>query len=166
MLERMYPDTPTKRLAKLLGRTAATVYNRAQMMGLRKSGSYISAVGRSTGFKTGNHPKNRFPVGEQRIHNGYPYRKLTNTGTSNDWRPAQDVVWEKAHGHIPPGHAVGFINGDKTDIRLTNLVLLSRADLMRRNSYHNNYPPEICHVIQLRGALNRAINRKTREANA
>jgi hypothetical protein len=34
---------------------------------------------------------------------------------------------------------------------------MSRAESMRRNSYHN-YPKELAQLIQLRGALNRKIN--------
>lgn len=35
---------------------------------------------------------------------------------------------------------------------------------MRRNSYHTRYPKEIGLVIQLKGALQRQINKRERDA--
>lgn len=61
------------------------------------------------------------------------------------------------------GHRVYFINGDKRDIRIENLALISDADNMRRNSLHNQ-PREIRQIIQLRGALNRKINARSKTA--
>ena len=72
------------------------------------------------------------------------------------------IVWEAANGPLPEGHAVAFVNGDKSDIRFENLVLVSRADLMRRNTLHR-LPKELAHAYQLIGAVNRKINRRTRE---
>ncbi len=57
---------------------------------------------------------------------------------------------------------VCFIDGNKQNLSLDNLALLSRSDLMRLNSYHNRYPKEIARLIQLRGALMRQINKRAR----
>lgn len=78
------------------------------------------------------------------------------------WRAVHLIVWEAANGPLPEGHAVAFVNGDKSDIRFENLVLVSRADLMRRNTLHR-LPKELAHAYQLIGAVNRKINRRTRE---
>lgn len=40
---------------------------------------------------------------------------------------------------------------------------MTRAELMRRNSLHTNYPPQLVSLVQLRGALNRQINRRKQE---
>jgi hypothetical protein len=45
-------------------------------------------------------------------------------------------------------------------ITLGRLELISRAENMRRNSYHTRYPKEVAQLIQLRGALNRQINKR------
>ena len=42
-------------------------------------------------------------------------------------------LWEKANGPIPSGHALIFKNGIKTDCRLDNLMLVSRAELLAMN---------------------------------
>ncbi len=58
-------------------------------------------------------------------------------------------------------HAVAFKDGNKQNIALDNLELVSRADLMKRNSYHN-YGKEIAQLVQLKGAVTRQINKRER----
>lgn len=103
------------------------------------------------------------PIGFERVtRDGYLERKINDDLPFNQrWRAVHILLWEEANGPLPSGHALVFINGDKTDIRLENLQLLTRADLMRRNSYHN-YGPEIARVFQLKGAITRQINKRER----
>jgi len=124
------------------------------------------AGGRSaeTRFKKGYRPHTWKPVGAERLSKeGYLQRKMTDTGyPPRDWVGVHILLWREHHGPVPPGHKLRFINGDKTDIRIENLALISDADNMRRNSLHN-YPHEIRQCIQLRGALVRKINRRKRK---
>ncbi len=102
------------------------------------------------------------PIGTERISkDGYLERKV-NEGMpfQRRWRAVHLLVWEAAHGPLPPGHAVVFMNGDKTDIRPENLALITRAELMRRNTVHN-LPAPLKSAIQLLGALNRQIRRRS-----
>lgn len=73
------------------------------------------------------------------------------------------IVWEEANGPLPRGYAVTFVNGDKRDIQIGNLALISRRDLMARNTVHN-LPEPLAKTVQLLGALNRQIRRRTRDA--
>jgi hypothetical protein len=57
--------------------------------------------------------------------------------------------------------ALTFRDGDKTNLSIENLELITRAELMRRNSIHN-YGPEIAQLGQLKGALLRQIRRKSK----
>lgn len=91
---------------------------------------------------------------EVKIHDGLPLQSR--------WRAVHLVEWEKVNGRIPKGHALVFVNGNKADIRLDNLQLLTRRELMLRNTLHR-YPQPIPHLIQLRAAVNRKINRRTRD---
>ena len=42
--------------------------------------------------------------------------------------------------------------------------LMTRAELMKRNSYHNRYPKEVARLVQLRGAVTRQINKRSNQA--
>lgn len=105
------------------------------------------------------------PIGTERISkDGYLERKVNDDmPLQQRWRAVHILLWEEHLGPLPPGFAVCFKNGDKRDIRIDNLALLSRADLMRRNTYHR-YPKAVALAIQARGALTRAINRASRHA--
>lgn len=131
-------------------------------------GKHWVAGGRSklTRFKKGNRPHTWRPIGTERVNaDGILQRKVTDSGyPPRDWRAVHAVMWEEAHGSIPPGHVVVFKDGNQKRIVLENLELVTRQELMRRNSYHTRYPKEIGLAIQLRGALMRQINRRERDA--
>lgn len=115
-----------------------------------------------TQFKAGHRTHSWMPIGSERVADGYLQRKVTDTGyPPRDWVPVHRLLWLEAGREIPPGHALRFKNGDKRDIRLDNLELVSRGELMKRNSHHN-YGPEVARLVQLRGALSRQINCKTK----
>lgn len=126
-------------------------------------GKPFAAGGRSveTQFKPGSRPRNWQPVGHERItEDGYLQRKMTDTGvTRRDYVNVHWLVWRAAGRDVPPGHALVFRDGNARNLDLDNLELVTRAELMRRNSYHN-YGVEIARVVQLRGAITRQINRK------
>lgn len=133
--------------------------------GLRRPGWHAGTM-QATQFKKGQKPQTWVPVGTESVDaDGYLKRKIRDDAPRGfsryNWRYVHVLLWETQHGPVPKGYAVGFINGDKADLRPDNLVLLSRTDLMRRNTLHN-YPKEIALAIQLRGALIRKINRRTR----
>lgn len=103
------------------------------------------------------------PVGTERVSkDGYLERKI-NDGLplQKRWRAVHLVMWEEANGPLPKGHAIVFRNGDKRDIRLDNLECITRKALMLRNTLHR-YPQPIPQLIQLRGAVNRQINKRNR----
>jgi hypothetical protein len=131
--------------------------------GLRRPGW---APGRmaETQFKPGTRPPNWQPVGAERLSKeGYLQRKLTDTGyPPRDWVPVHHIIWREASRAIPPGFRLIFTNGDKTDIRLDNLQLISLADNMRRNSVHH-LPPAIKEVVNLKRAIVRRITIATRK---
>lgn len=84
-------------------------------------------------------------------------------GNVRVWPMLQRHVWRQAHGPIPKGYVVCFKDGDKTNCALENLEVVSRRDLMARNTVHN-LPKPLVDTIQLLGALNRKIrSRDARE---
>ncbi len=104
------------------------------------------------------------PIGTERFSkDGYLERKVNDDlPLQARWRAVHLVLWEAAHGPVPKGHAVTFLNGDRRDVRLDNLGLISRRELMARNSLHN-LPKPLVETLHMLGALNRRIRRMARE---
>lgn len=129
-------------------------------------GKHYVAGGRSaeTRFKPGRRPQTWKPVGSYRINaDGYLDRKVSDTSyPPKDWVGVHRLVWIEAHGSIPSGHAVVFLPGRRTTdparITIDALELVTRAELMRRNSVHTRLPPDLVRLVQLRAALVRKIN--------
>lgn len=103
------------------------------------------------------------PIGTERVSkDGYLERKTNdNLPLQARWRAVHLLVWEAANGPLPKGHAIVFVNGDKRDVRLENLQLVSRRELMARNTVHN-LPKPLASAIQLLGALKRQIRKRTK----
>lgn len=182
-----YSDSTRQELERALGRPGRAVCQRARKLGLKKSADFMKknsgrfspgqkvwnkGVPGSTGkhpnsrrtqFKKGDKPHSWRPVGHERISKeGYLERKMTDTGVSRrDFVAVHRLVWEQEHGPIPDGYVVVFKSGDQLDTRLENLELISRTELMLRNSRHN-YPPELipamAQVSQLRKTIKEAEN--------
>lgn len=115
-------------------------------------------------FSKGHRPQTWVPVGSETFDaDGYLKRKVRDDAprgySRRNWRYVHALVWEEHHGQIPPGYAVTFRNGDKTDVRIENLELVSRKQMMLRSSVHN-LPKPLAQLIQLKGALQRQINKR------
>jgi hypothetical protein len=207
-----YPHEHTVVVAAALGRSVASVYQRAFALGLHKSAAYLAspAACRTNGrqgigsrFEKGSVPFNKglrrpgwgpgrmketqFKAGERRGAAARNWRPVGTIATDAEgyqrikvrearkgeaygfgnvrvWPLMQRHVWAEAHGPIPTGYTVCFRDGDKTNCALGNLELVSRSDLMKRNSVHN-LPKPLAETIQLIGALNRQIRKRTAHAS-
>jgi hypothetical protein len=161
------------RLTKLSAAGVAYRYPKGHVpanAGLRRPGWSAGRM-RETQFKKGRpacESRNYKPIGSYRINaDGYLDRKLSDVGLpQRRWACVHRLVWIKANGPIPEGYAVAFKAGrattDLDKITIDALELVSRPELMRRNSYHTNYPKPIRRLIQLRGAVQRQINKRTK----
>jgi hypothetical protein len=127
----------------------------------------LNIGGRETQFKPGNLTgranQNYKPIGTERLsRDGYLERKVHDgLPLQSRWRAVHILIWEAANGPLPPGHAIAFRDGDKSNLDPANLELVTRAEVMRRNSRHN-LPAEVNQLIMARAVLVRAINRKER----
>lgn len=144
------------RLTKLSAAGIAFRYAKGHVpanAGLRRPGW---APGRmaATQFKKGRLPsesRNYKPIGSYRIcAEGLLERKVTDDPKivpARRWVGVHRLVWSAVNGPIPAGHAVVFKHGSATTdiekITIDAVELVSRPELMRRNSYRTNYPPEI-----------------------
>lgn len=118
-----------------------------------------------TQFKPGQRPHTWRPIGTEVIREGgLLYRKVRDDGpTHRHYKAVHIMVWEAAHGPVPRGHAIVFRDRLPKHINITldRLELVTRAELMRRNSYHN-LPDDIRGVITMGARLTRVINEKTK----
>ncbi|GHT96097.1 hypothetical protein FACS1894116_12660 [Betaproteobacteria bacterium] len=116
-----------------------------------------------TQFKKGMHAlaahKKYQPIGTEHVtKDGYLQRKVNDDMPRHHrWKFVHVILWETAHGAVPQGHVIVFMDGNKQHLDLANLECLPRADLMHRNTIHN-YRPEIFKATQFRGVITRHIN--------
>jgi hypothetical protein len=121
-------------------------------------------------FKPGQRPPKWAPLGSLRVVKGpYLQIKVRDTGyTPHDWISYHRHVWEQAHGPLPAGHVVVFRDGsrptDPKQVTLDRLEMVGRKELLERNSLHTRYPDDLRRIVQLRGVLQRQINRKAKDA--
>lgn len=84
-----------------------------------------------TQFKKGHVPANYKPVGSERVSvDGYVEVKVAN---SRKWKAKHRIVWQNANGPIPKGHVIIFADGNRQNIKLDNLLLISQRELAIMN---------------------------------
>lgn len=86
---------------------------------------------KKTWFKKGNKPINHRPVGSERVNvDGYIEIKVAEP---NKWRLKHRMVWEEHNGQILRNHNVIFGDGDKSNLNIDNLILVSKKQLLSLN---------------------------------
>ena len=94
-------------------------------------GKKFPGTGNRTTFRKGNVPANKMNVGEDIITtDGYVKTKIAEP---NLWEYKHKLIWAEAHGPIPEKHSVIFADGDKLNLSIDNLLLVSRAELLMLN---------------------------------
>jgi len=91
----------------------------------------------TNGFKPGHKPWNHMSVGSERIVEGYVQVKVSNRKDKpwKRWKFKHVILWEKANGKVPKGHMVIFADGNKLNLSLDNLRLIS----MKENAVMNRW---------------------------
>lgn len=119
-------------------------------------------------FKDGHKPHTWQPIGSYRVtKDGTLQRKVSDQPGPNNkrWRSVHELVWIEANGPVPQKHIVVFKPGCRTvtleEITLDKVECISLAENMRRNTVHR-LPKELAALVQLRGAVQRQINKRTR----
>lgn len=101
-------------------------------------------------FRKGSIPPNLKPLGHERVcsKDGYILVKIQEenpyTGEKTRYKAKHIVVWEKHNGPVPKGFNVRFIDGDKTNCDIENLVMVSKAEHLRLTKLgYNDTDPEL-----------------------
>ena len=80
----------------------------------------------STQFKPGHRPANELPIGIViEKSDGYFWRKVGEG--ARDWRQEHILVYEAAHGPVPKGAIVTFLDGNRKNLAPDNLQMISRG---------------------------------------
>ncbi len=191
ILQARYPHELTENLTGILDKTVLQIYSRAVKFKLKKTAEFLASRlsgrldgikgsdtrfqkghntwnkdmkglmigGEATQFKPGQMPHNHLPVGTV-VKDTEGYMKV-KVAEPKQWEFLHIKTWREAHGPISKGSAVIFKDKNRENCALDNLELVTRAELMRRNSYHN-YGKEIAQLVQLKGAITRQINKRER----
>lgn len=107
----------------------------------------------SNSFKKGNVSHNtKFDGYEYTDKNGDVVVRLS----SCNYISKQRYLYIKNIGEVPKNMFVTFKDGDKTNFNLGNLICISNAELMYRNSVHN-YPLEIVPTLAKINLINKKI---------
>lgn len=144
-----------KRMAEMLAEKLGVTYNEGQIRAYYKNhglksglnGRFVKgqishnkgkkgyyAPGSEKGWFQKGHDSGRTkPVGSERIDckDGYILVKTADL----KYLPKHKVLWEAAHGPVPLGHVVTFIDGNKTNLALSNLRLITKAENAVLNKY-------------------------------
>ena len=103
----------------------------------KKWDEYMSSQGQinslKTTFKKGQMPHNYRPVGSERIaKDGYVEIKIADP---NKWQLKHRYIYEQHYGKIKEGYNLIFLDGNKQNLELSNLKLVSKAeDLIMNNN--------------------------------
>ena len=109
---------------------------------------------RKTCYKKGNIPVLAKKIGEERITSGgYIEIKIDN----NKWESKHRIVYEEAHGKIPKGMNLIFADGNKLNLELDNLLLVTDNELLRMN--RNNLIKEDKDLTKSGLALTKLMNK-------
>jgi len=73
------------------------------------------------------------PVLTEKIKDGYVIIKKTNDAipAKNNWILKHRYLWEQAHGKVPKGYIVIFLDGRKDNFSLDNLTIVTKEEQIR-----------------------------------
>ena len=93
-----------------------------------------------TSFKPGNLPlntKRKGSISTRRDKNGNMYMHIKVEEPSK-WQMLHVYIWESKYGKTPKGHCLIFKDKNTLNPRLDNLMLISRAELVRLNQKYSH----------------------------
>lgn len=99
----------------------------------KKMPPYLYKKANPTMFKKGNIPKNHRELGSERVNkDGYIEIKVEEP---NKWKLKHRHIYESMYGDIPTGHKLIFADGNRKNLDIGNLILVSNSEqlIMNRN---------------------------------
>lgn len=100
-----------------------------------------------TWFEKGHLPHNTKPIGYERItRDGYIEVKVkmrpSRPNCNDNFVAKHRLIWEEAHGSIPKGCKLMFLDGNKQNVELSNLALVTNGEeaVVNRRGLKSNDP--------------------------
>lgn len=94
-------------------------------------GKKYPGTGNRTTFRKGATPHNKMKVGEDTVTtDGYVKTKIAEPDV---WEYKHKLIWIKENGPIPEKHSVIFADGNRMNLSIDNLLLVSKAELLMLN---------------------------------
>lgn len=122
----------SEELTKLINQEFNLNLKVKQIQYYKKSHKLKSGV--NTQFKKNQIPHNKKPIGyEFTSSDGYTYIK---TAEPNIYQHKQIYIYEQTYGKIPKNHSVMFLDQDKTNFDLDNLILVENKDKLTAKNQH------------------------------
>lgn len=117
-----------------------------------------------TMFKKGNASHNKLPIGYEVIdRDGYHKIKIADP---NVWAFKHRLIYEQHYNvTIPKGHKCIFIDGNKNNFDISNLILEDNGTAMMRNTIHR-YPEDLKQVIKIHSKLTKTIKNHEKNTNS
>lgn len=101
----------------------------------KKMSPEVYEKSKKTMFHKGHIPVNHRPVGSERI-NIYGYTEI-KVAEPNKWKLKQRFIYEEATGEkLTKNDAVIFLDGNRQNFDISNLVKMTRVELLRYNRDH------------------------------
>jgi Mor family transcriptional regulator len=190
-LTKLYPNTSTQELCKLLDRKIYALYGQVFKLKLKKSPEYLKEhvytiqPNKQTQFVKGHKVWNkgvklgedwggkatRFPKGHK-PHNWKPEGSIrTNVDGYKEIKVGKKYVLLHRHiyvaqvGEIQNDEVIRFKDGNKTNLDLNNLEKISREEHAIRNSVHN-LPEDIKEVVKLKRTITKLITEHGKRQNS
>lgn len=118
-------------------------YKKGQVPLNKGTKGMFNVGGNSTSFKKGVAPHNVKPIGSETIRYG-GYRWIKVAEDPPVWKAMHVLEWEKHHGKVKEGHVLIFLDGNKQNIDISNLKMVTRAENTRMNQYgYRSTDPEL-----------------------
>ncbi|MGJ0317686.1 HNH endonuclease [Aliarcobacter cryaerophilus] len=183
---RKHETTPRKKLAELFNEAfKVSILHKAIAQKCRKLGlicpnnGYFKKGGipankgtkgltgaNKTSFKKGSIPPNTRKAGSismRKDKNGNSYMHI-KVSDPNRWQMLHVYIWENKHGKIPKGYCVIFKDKNTLNVSLSNLMLVSRAELARLNQKYAYIDERLketaLQVIKLNEATRKQLKQK------
>lgn len=121
-----------------------------------------------TMFKKGGIPQNYRPVGSERVNvDGYIEIKVADP---SKWELKHRFVWEESNGKIPAGMNLIFKDNNPLNVKLDNLMLVTRAENMIINhagvNIYKGIEKEVAvNAIRLKNAIKNKLSKKRATTN-